>query len=260
MPDTAEQAVLVGVDFTADRLRILLTDERGAHVADSDWPLPELEEEEAWVWEVGGRIAALFATEGQRRSALAIVVAAPGSVEPTTGRLIHCPTHDHWDGLAMVDALRRHIGAPIGAENRTIAALLAETWQGAAPGVDDALYVSLRSIPTAAVLVAGRVARGARFAAGALPAVPTADGPYDQIDLEQFAGILADSAALLDSEAVVIDGEIEDLDRLVPLLQGVLDEVAPGPQVLRAALGDRAPLVGAIRLARSLAFEGSRRP
>src|SRR5262245_53816930 len=110
-------AVLVGVDFTADRLRVLLTDEVGRRVHEAEYPLPPLPDEAAWAWEVGGRIATEFAAEGQKRSALAIVVATPGSVDPVTGKLQRSTGQDGWDGLAVVDALRRHIGAPISAES-----------------------------------------------------------------------------------------------------------------------------------------------
>src|SRR6185369_16117843 len=63
----AGDPVLVGVDFTGDTLRVLMTDEHGHKVADGAWPLPELPDEEAWSWEVGGRIASLFADEGEHR-------------------------------------------------------------------------------------------------------------------------------------------------------------------------------------------------
>jgi hypothetical protein len=78
-------------------------------------------------------------------------------------------------------------------------------------------------------------------------------------ECEQIAGVLADAAALADPEYVVIDAAVEHLGRLVPLLQRVIEEVAPGPEVVRSELGDRAALIGAIRLARPLAFEGQRR-
>lgn len=257
----ASESVLVGVDFTADVLRVLMTDDRGHRVVDGEWPLPELPDEEAWAWEVGGRIASLFAAEGDKRSALAITVASPGTVEPVTGRLLASTGQESWDGLAIVDSLRRHIGAPISAENRTLCALLAETWQGAAAGLDDVLYVSLRGVPAAAMLAGGHPVRGAHLGAGSLPAAPELDpdGPLSDEDLERLSGLLADIVAVLDPEAVVVDAVEEHLDRLVPLLEQVLEQVAPGPEVMRATLGARAPIIGAIRLASSLAFEGGRR-
>lgn len=253
---TAEP-VLVGVDFTAEWLRVLLTTENGRPVHEGEWALPPLDDEEAWSWEVGGRIAALFADEGQRRSALAIVVASPGAVEPITGRLLGCPSQPTWDGLSVVDALRRHIGAPIAAESRIITSLLAECWQGAAAGIDDVLYVSLRGKPAAAVLIGGWPMRGAHFEAGALPAMPslTPGAPLSDEDAEAVVALLTDAAALLDIESIVIDGEPQHIERLVPLLQRVLDEVAPNTQAVAATLGERAAVIGAVRMASTLAFE-----
>ena len=257
----AGDPVLVGVDFTGDTLRVLMTDDQGHQVADGEWPLPELADEEAWSWEVGGRIASLFADEGEHRSALAISVAAPGAVDSETGRLLASTGQDSWDGLAIVDSLKRHIGAPISAENRTLCALLAETWRGAAAGIDNVLYVSLRGVPSAALLTSGRLVRGAHLGAGALPAAPELDAaaPLDDEDLERLSGLLADVVAVLDPEMVVLDGAEAHLDQLVPLLEQVLEQVAPGPEVVRSTLGERAALIGTIRLASTLAFEGGRR-
>jgi predicted NBD/HSP70 family sugar kinase len=258
----AAEPVLVALDFTGGELRLLFTDLDGVPVERGAWPLPELETEHAWSWEVGGRIATLFAAEGAQRSALAIAVAAPGVVDPLTGRLEHSTGQEAWDGLAVVEALRRHIDAPIACESRTAAALLGERWQGAAQGVDDILYVSLRGVPAAAMIAGGRPVRGARFAAGALPAMPELAGGelISDADLETASGLLADAAALLAPELVVIDGEDEHTVRLIPLLQRVLDEVAPGPRVVASALGDNAALVGAAKIASSLAYEGERKP
>ena len=260
MPRSPE-SVLVAVDFTAARLRLLLAEADGTPLEHGEWPLPALADDDAWSLEVGGRIATFFAAQGDGRSAAAIAVAAPGSVDPLVGRLIETDAQPGWNGLAVVEALRRHFSAPISVENRAIAALLGETWQGAADGADDVLYVSLRGVPAAALLAGGRPLRGARFRAGALPAIPElAPGPPADGELETVAGLLADAVALVDPEYVVLEGEAEHLEPLVPLLQRVLDEVAPGAQVAPAALGERGALIGAVRMATTLAFEGNRKP
>ena len=256
------ESVLVAVDFTADELRLLFTDVHGAPIEKGEWPLPPLPTEDAWSWDVGGRIASLFAAEGSRRSALAIAVAAPGVVDPLSGTLTHSTGQDAWDGLPVVEVLRRHIDAPIACESRSNAALIGERWHGAAGGADDVLYVSLRGTPEGALLSGGRPVRGARFSAGSLPAMPEL-APGQLIgddDLETASGLLADASALLEPGLVVIDGEDEHTRRLIPLLQRVLDEVAPGPRVVAAELGDNAALLGAARIASTLAYEGDRKP
>lgn len=257
-----DEEVLVGVDFTADRLRLLLTDLEGTPVHSGEWPLPPLDTEEAWSWEVGGRIARTFAEEGNGRSAYAIAIAAPGHVDPLKGEIISGSGVEAWDGLRVVDALRRHIDAPIATESRALAALLGEAWQGAAAGVDNMLYVSLRGVPQAAILSASRPVRGAYFGAGALPAVPElpATANVADEDIEQVAGLVADAAALVDPEMLVLYALPQHLDRLVPLLQGVLREIAPNVRVARSALGHEAAVVGAVRIASTLAYEGQRKP
>jgi predicted NBD/HSP70 family sugar kinase len=254
------EPILVAVDFTSDRLRLLLTTVGGDVVLRDEWPLPPLDDEEAWSWEVGGRISTAFAADGEARSALAIAVAAPGTVDEAAGRILHSAGQPAWDGLAIVEALRRHIDAPVAAVSRTRAALIGEHSQGAAAGATDALYVSLRGEPQAAILLAGRTRPGVSDRAGALPAVPqlTPGEPLEGETLEVVAGVLSDATALLDPEVVVIDGEPEHAAPLVELLQGVLDEIVEGPRVVQAELGDEAALIGAVRVASTLAYEGER--
>lgn len=262
------EPVLVAVDFTGERLLLLLTTVDGDRLLREEWPLPALDDAEAWSWEIGGRIATAFASAGERRSALAIGIAAPGTVDEAAGRIIHSAGQPAWDGLAVVDALRRHIDAPIAAVSRTRAALIAECAHGSAEGATDALYVSLRGEPQAAILLAGRTRPGLSDRAGALPAVPqlTPGEPLEGETLETVAGLLADAAALLDPELVVLNGEPEHIDPLGPLLQSVLDEIAAradrdaeGPRVVASTLGDGGPLIGALQVASTIAYEGERR-
>jgi len=255
-----DDEVLVGIDFTADRLRVVLADLDGEPIHRGEWPLPELPDERAWSWEIGGRIATLFAEEGNGRSALAIALAAPGSVDPVTGCIEKSAGQPAWDGLGVVEALRRHIDAPVAAESRVRAALLGETWQGAGAGLDDVLYVTLAGMPEAAVLAASRMVRGAHFRAGSLPACPELPPgtPAPLEIIEEVAGRLADAVALLDPQALVLHGHPPHLDALVPLTRRVLAKVAPGVRVLRAALDDQAAVTGAVRIASTLAFEGHR--
>ncbi|MSQ30292.1 MAG: ROK family protein [Dehalococcoidia bacterium] len=254
------EPVLVAVDFTATALRIVLVDSDGEVVEREQYELGPLPDEAAWAWEVGGRIATSFAREGQKRWAQAIAVACPGMVDPIAGILVESSGQAEWNGLHVVDALRRHIDAPVVALNRVQAALRGEWSAGAADGTMDAMYVCLRGVPQAAVLSNGRILSGAGHRAGALPALPELD-PAQALEgevLEQVTGILADLAALLDPVVVILDGEEAHVGPLGPVLQGVLDEVSPGARVVRPALADGAALLGALKAAEILAYEGDR--
>ncbi len=257
----AAQGLLVGVDFTADTLRLLLATVDGEVVEREAWELPELPTEEAWSWEIGGRISTLFARQEPSHWALGIGVASPGTVDGATGVLVRSTGQAPWDGLNIVAALRRNIEAPIVALNRTAAALQAEASEGVAFHIADVLYVSLRGIPESAVMAGSRLVGGHTQSAGALPALPAfeADVERPAADIERSAGILADAAALLDPELVILEGAEADVQALGPLLQSVIDEVAPGPSVVAGALGESGPLVGAMLAAGVVAYEGERK-
>lgn len=255
------EPVLLGIDFTAETLRLLMAEPGGDPLGREEWPLPELADAEAWSWEVGGRIATFFARDGERRSTIGIAIAAPGSVDAETGTLLRSTGQGTWDGLAVADALRRHIDAPVVAESRTVAALTGERWRGAARGVDDALYFSLRAEPSVAALVGGRQVRGAHGEAGALPAMPELPAKTTAKTaktVERVAGLVADVSALLDPAVIVLDAAEEHTQRLVTLVQSVIDEVAPGPRVVPSTLGEDAALVGALLMAETVAFESGK--
>ena len=254
------ERLLVGIEFTAGELRLALAEPDGAPVGTAGrWKLPELPDEESWAWEVGGRIATAFAEEGSGRSALAIAMAAPGAVDPVAGRLLE-GGQSGWEGLAVVEALRRHIDAPAAVDSRAGAGLRAERADGAARGADDVLYLVLRDHPGAAVLAAGRVVRGARGRAGAIPAVSDldADVRLGGEALEEVAVPLADAAALLDPELVVVDAPAPLQQLLIPVLKRLTADVTPGTRVVPALLGADAPLRGALTMAGTLAYESAR--
>jgi len=251
----------VAVDFDAGEVRLLLADLDGDPLLREAYPLPAaLDDEAGWAWEVGGRISTAFAREGERRSALGIAVACPGSVDAVTGRITHSTGREGWTGLAVVDALRRHIDAPIVALNRMHAALRGEAEHGAAQGVMDAIYLSLRGTPDAAVMASGRIVGGATGSAGALPALPILD-PAVTLEgdvLERYAALIAEVAAFLDPGVIILDGVEGHISPLVPALQELLNDIAKGPRVLISTLGNNAALLGAMHAASIVAYEGER--
>ena len=254
------ESAIVGVDFTPATLRLILGRLDGEILRQEEHPLPDLEDEAAWSWEVGGRISTLFAADGARRYALGIGVACPGTVDPVAGTIEECLGNPEWEGLNVVASLRRHIDAPIVALPRVEAALRGEAAAGNAAGTFDAMYVSLLDGPAAAVMSNGRILGGAAHRAGGLPAFPELEVAHPLMgeDLEQATALLADLAALVDPSVVIIHGAPEHADPLRPVLQRVLNEVLPGAQVAPPALGDKAALLGAMKAAAIAAYEGER--
>ena len=258
--DSRNLAVLVAVDFTLDEVRLALSPIGDEPMIREHYALPPLDDEAAWAWEIGGRISSMFAHEGGQRSAIGIAIACPGDVDGATGKMTRCPGRPEWDGLAVVDALRRHIDAPIVALDRTHAALRGESELGVASDVTDAIYVSLRGTPAAALKTGGRIVNGAGGGAGMLPDFPLLDpaAPVPDEIVEEIAGLLSDLAAFLDPALVILEGADIHLAVLMEAVQRAINTVAPGPLVIAGALGEAAALAGALGAASIVAYEGER--
>jgi len=258
MSDAEQQEpipALVAVDFTSDELRLVLTTPEQQLIANERWPLPALDDESAWSWEIGGRISTLFARHGEPLYALGIAAACPGLVDPIRGTITESRAQESWDDLHVVDAIRRHIDAPTVALDRAQAALRGEMVLGAASGQTDALYISTRHDgPSAAVLVAGTIVRGAHHRPGLLPPAEE-DGT---INVATLAGWTADAAALLDTAIIVLDAAEEEAEVLATAIAEAAAESGALAEVVISELGDRAALYGALDAAAIVAFEGDR--
>ena len=248
-------ATLVAVDFTADELRLLLTTPAQELIANERWPLPPLDDEAAWAWEVGGRISTLFARDGEPLYALGVGVACPGLVDPLRGVITESRAQEAWDELHVVDSVRRHINAPTVALDRAQAALRGEMSLGAAIGHNDVLYVAVGDDgPAAAVLVAGTVVRGAHHRPGLLP-------PADEdgaTDLAALAAWVGDAAALLDPAIVILDAPEDQADALLASVHEAAAGAGAIAEIVISELGGRAALFGALGAAAIVSYEGER--
>ena len=259
MSDTAPQQepipTLVAVDFTADELRLLLTTPAQELITNEHWPLPPLDDEAAWAWEVGGRISTLFARDGERFYARGVGVACPGFVDPLRGVITESRAQEAWDDLHVADSIRRHINAPTVALDRAQAALRGEMSHGAAIGHNDVLYVTVGNDgPSAAMLVSGTVVRGAHHRPGLLPTADE-DGTIDHAALAAWIG---DAAALLDPAIVILDAPEDQADALLASVYETAADVGAMAEIVISALGERAALFGALGAAAIVSYEGER--
>jgi hypothetical protein len=239
-------AALVAIDFTATELRLLLATPKQELIANERYELPQLADEEAWAWEVGGRVSTLFSRDAEPLYALGIGIACPGSVHPVRGVITETRAQEGWGGLHVVDAIRRHIDAPAVALDRAQAALRGEMTFGAALDVTDALYLSVReSPPMAATLTAGTVVRGAHHRPGI-------------IDTGDPAAAIAAIAAVLDTARVILDAPDDEGEGLGARVAAALEASGARAEVVLSELGDRAPTFGALEAASVVAYEGER--
>jgi hypothetical protein len=254
-PQQEPIAALIAVDFTADELRLLLTTPSQELIANERWPLPPLDDEAAWAWEVGGRISTIFARAGEPLYALGIGVACPGFVDPIRGVITESRAQQSWNDLHVVDSVRRHIDAPTRALDRAQAALRGEITIGAAIDYNDVLYVSVSDDgPSAAILIAGTIVRGAHHRPGL---APPAD-EHGTINFEMLAAWIGDAAALLDTAIVILEAPEEQAKALLASVHKATAGAGAMAEIVVSELGDRAALVGAIDAATIVSYEGER--
>lgn len=99
---------------------------------------------------------------------VAVGVSATGPVDVRTGALLDVPNAPGLSHLRLRDGLEERVGRPVLVERDTNAALLAECAVGAARGLRHVVYLTLSTGVGGAVLVDGRLLRGARGFAGEL--------------------------------------------------------------------------------------------
>ena len=119
----------------------------------------------------------------------AVVVA--GGIRPAGGEITQSPNLPGWEGLRLRDALSCEV------ENDANGALLGEVWRGALADVDSALLLTLGTGVGGAILLDGKLWRGATGCAGELGHVPVhGDGPLCRCGARGCLEIYASAAAV----------------------------------------------------------------
>jgi predicted NBD/HSP70 family sugar kinase len=105
-----------------------------------------------------------------------VVLGTPGVVDPTTGDIAFAYDLPHWHH-GLVAALRADLMRPVTFENDVNLAAVAEARIGGARGVDDFAMIWISRGVGLAVVLGGRLHRGAAGAAGEIGYLPVPGGP-----------------------------------------------------------------------------------
>ncbi|MFD9205054.1 ROK family protein [Streptomyces sioyaensis] len=108
------------------------------------------------------------------------VIGTPGALDPRTGRLRCAP---HLPGLpsdGLKEELAEALGMPLTLENDVNLAAVAEQYDGAARGVDDFVLVWVDEGIGAALVLGGRLLRGATGGAGEIGYLPLPGAPLSR--------------------------------------------------------------------------------
>ncbi|MEU9035439.1 ROK family transcriptional regulator [Streptomyces sp. NPDC048352] len=159
----ADRAHLAALDVRTDSATAVVTDLLGRPLARAALPVDA-------VGEAVDRLEEL-AREAGTRQLHTVVVGAPGLVAPASGELRDTGGLPAWH-RDLVAALQRRLPAQVVVENETNLAALAEQRTGAARDLDSFVLLWLGAGVGAAVVLDGRLRRGASGGAGEIGFLP----------------------------------------------------------------------------------------
>jgi glucokinase len=106
----------------------------------------------------------LAAEKKPKQSYVAAAIAVPGLVRRTG--TVWAPNLPGWERMPLASRLQRAIGIPVIVESDRNAAVLGESWRGAARGKSDAIVLMIGTGIGAGILSGGRLLRGAHELSG----------------------------------------------------------------------------------------------
>ncbi|MDO1585041.1 ROK family transcriptional regulator [Rhizobium oryzicola] len=177
----------VGIDLGATTIRIAVVSISGRIVHESEHP-------------TGGRVANdliehmhdLVETSLKENGLpfekiLLGSVATPGVIDPITGTLSLAQNIGETGSLDVVTRLSEALGCEVVVENDVNAAAIGESWKGRSAGLETAAFISLGTGVGLGLLINGKLAKGAKGAAGEIAYLPFGSDPYSADSLERGA-------------------------------------------------------------------------
>ncbi|SFE63781.1 Sugar kinase of the NBD/HSP70 family, may contain an N-terminal HTH domain [Actinacidiphila alni] len=171
----ADRAYVAGLDIRIERIAVEIADLLGRTVARAELPVPD-GADPARIVEDGLELLR-GAVRGAGATALhTVAVGAPGLVDPGTGRLRASDALPAWHGH-LVDEVRSRLAVPVLLENEVNLAAVAEQRVGAARHDDTFVLLWIGGGVGAAVVLDGRLRRGASGGAGEVGFLPRLGTP-----------------------------------------------------------------------------------
>ncbi|GAA1824209.1 ROK family transcriptional regulator [Actinomadura chokoriensis] len=261
----ADRAHIAGVDLRRDAVHVAVADIAGNETGAATRPLPPAPD-------LAALIAGAVAEAADGRELHTVVLGTPGPVDPRTGLVTDSGVPGGRPDLGA--ALQERLGAPVRLENEVNLGAIAEHREGAAAGRADFALLWLDDGIGGAVVLDGRLRRGASGGAGEVGLLKFGGTDFchllDRAAVagladERVAGWIAEAAfalvAVLDPGLVVLGGGLgrSGGDRLAGLVADRLAALGPAPTDVRASRveGDavlRGAVLTALDLARDAVF------
>ncbi|MFB4281989.1 MULTISPECIES: ROK family transcriptional regulator [unclassified Nonomuraea] len=252
----ADRAHVAGVDLRRETVNVTVADISGRVVGSATRA-------------VGGDLVDLvegvLAEAAGERVLDTVVIGAPGLVAPRDGELVSSNDVPGWRA-GLVASWRERLGMPVILENEVNLAAIAELRTGTARGSEDFVLLWVDDGVGAAVVLGGRVRRGASGGAGEIGFLEVDGTAFCNLvsdvrglGLTEFAARVAKGAfafvTLLDPGLVVLGGESGRAggDELAAEVAARLRELSPAPTEVRASTVEgNAVLQGAVLTALDL--------
>jgi len=202
---------VVAVDLGGTKLAVALVDRKGRVLRRQSTSV-DASSSLAPVNQIVELTRELVGWKGTNRKASAVGVAVPGLVR--RDGTVWAPNLRGWGKMALAQRLKKALRVPVIVESDRNAAVIGETWRGAARGRSHAIVLMLGTGIGAGIFSAGRLVRGAH-------------------ELSGCAGWM-----------VVTDGHGKEARRV-----GQLESLAAGPAIARAAKKQLSRRIGASRKA-----------
>lgn len=238
----AEAGYVLGMDIGVRRVTALLADLRGTVRATSELVVPRTAGRSQ-------RIAvALRAVEDARTQAgvelddiWATTAGTPGLVEDSAYVSL-CHVIPEWSEFSLAAALAEGLPGLVQVENDTNLSAIAERWRGVARDVDSMVWVLTGRRSKAAVLIDGRLYRGADGAAGEIGWLPELG--WSRLSEQTLSYTGAERTAAGDAAATTINRALTGDADARRELDTYAASLAPGLAALTLALNPRCLVIG----------------
>lgn len=164
----SDYGCLVGVDITADALRILLTDLNGTLLEEQYESLPKDARNPSAVIEV---LRVSLRAIMQRHSLpwkklLAMTVGVAGITNVRDGIVVSVSDSNSWRSVPLLEMLKKQFACALFVENDTNLAAIGEHFRGVAQAEESFIFVTVGSGVGAGIFVNGQIVHGSSWSAG----------------------------------------------------------------------------------------------
>lgn len=179
----------LGVDFGGTSIKIGLVNGRGRILNEQQFATADFNSRSRWLELIGNQIAR-HSSKGRRPAGIGVGV--PGFADFSRGFVYNITNVPGWAAVPLSKIMRKQFRMPVYVDNDVNAMALGEHTYGAGRGLKHAFFVTLGTGVGGALVIDGKIYRGAHSMAGEIGHVPiTRQGrktPEGRGGLETFVG------------------------------------------------------------------------